>query len=161
MRILNLTQHVATADQVAAGVVEPADKHLVQALITFENLPDTNELKAKAAALAQMVAYDRFDTAMIGGAPYFMAPLEASLQAAGIVPVYAFSKRVSVDEVQADGSIKKTQVFRHAGFVCACGTAAPTKTSSPSESARDSFSEHRWARACARCGVLIGGGNED
>ncbi len=161
MRILNLTQHVATADQVAAGVYEPADKKLVQALITFDELPSGDIIRRRAEELAQHAKAAGAETAMIGGAPYFMASLEASLQAAGIVPVYAFSKRVSVDEVQADGSIKKTQVFRHAGFVCACGTAAPTKTSSPSESARDSFSEHRRTRACARCGVLIGGGNED
>lgn len=117
MKILNLTQHSATLEQIAAGVVEPADKHLVQALITFDNLPDANELKAKAAALAQMAAYDRFDTVMIGGAPFFMAPLEKALRERNIKILYAFSKRESVDELQTDGSVKKIQVFRHAGFV--------------------------------------------
>lgn len=117
MRILNLTQHTATADQVAAGVVEPADKHLVQALSTFDTLPDAQELRAKAVALAQMVAYDRFDTVMIGGAPFFMAPLEQALRERNIKILYAFSKRESVDEMQKDGSVKKTHVFKHAGFV--------------------------------------------
>ncbi len=117
MKILNLTQHVATADQIAAGVVEPADKELVQALITFEQLPIAKELRAKAEALAQMVAYDKYDTVMIGGAPFFMAPLEAALRARNIKILYAFSKRESVDEMQKDGSVKKVQVFRHAGFV--------------------------------------------
>ena len=117
MRILNLTQHDATPDQAVAGVVEPADKELVRALITFVDLPDARELKAKAAALAQMVAYDRFETVMIGGAPFFMAPLEQALRERNIKVLYAFSKRESVDEVQKDGSVKKTQVFRHAGFV--------------------------------------------
>jgi len=34
----------------------------------------------------------------------------------GIVPVYAESVRDSVEEKQADGSIKKVSVFRHLGF---------------------------------------------
>ncbi len=117
MRILNLTQHAATQDQVASGVVEPADKHLVQALITFDALPDAMELRAKATALAQMAAYDRFDTVMIGGAPFFMAPLEKALRERNIKVLYAFSQRESVDEMQKDGSVRKTHVFRHAGFV--------------------------------------------
>ena len=117
MKILNLTQHAATPDQIAAGVVEPADKELVQALITFDELPSAKEVEAKAKALAQMAGYDGYDTVMIGGAPYFMAPLEKALREQGIKPLYAFSKRESVEEKQADGSVKKIQMFRHAGWV--------------------------------------------
>lgn len=117
MKILNLTQHAASAEQVATGVVEPADKALVQALITFDELPSAKELGAKADALAQMAAYDGYDTAMIGGAPFFMAPLEKALRERGIKPLYAFSRRESVEEPQADGSVKKSAVFRHVGWV--------------------------------------------
>jgi hypothetical protein len=46
-----------------------------------------------------------------------MAPLERALKARGIRTLYAFAKRDSIDQVQADGSIKKVQIFRHAGFV--------------------------------------------
>lgn len=115
--IVNLTQHAATAEQKAAGVVEPADKALVQALITFDELPSAGEIRRRADELAQLAKAAGVEVAMIGGAPFFMAPLEKSLRAAGVKPVYAFSKRESVDEKQADGSVKKTQVFRHAGFV--------------------------------------------
>ncbi len=117
MRILNLTQHAATADQIAAGVVEPADKVLVQALITFDELPDQIRLKAYAQTLAQMARQDGFDSVMIGGAPFFMPVLQAALQERGIKVLYAFSVRESRDEKLPDGSVKKTQVFRHAGFV--------------------------------------------
>lgn len=55
--------------------------------------------------------------AMIGGAPYLMAPLEAELKKLGIEPVYAFSERVSEETVQADGTVVKTNVFKHVGFV--------------------------------------------
>lgn len=39
MKILNLTQHTATADQVAAGVVEPKDKKKIQEMLTFTEKP--------------------------------------------------------------------------------------------------------------------------
>ena len=117
MGILNLTQHAASADQITAGVVEPADKALVQALITFDELPSAKELAAKAEALAQMAAYDGYAEVMIGGAPFFMAPLEKALHERGIKPLYAFSRRESVEEHQADGSVKKSAVFRHVGWV--------------------------------------------
>ena len=49
---------------------------------------------------------------MIGGAPYLMAELEMALGWVGIIPLYAFSVRVSSEK---DGV--KTSVFRHLGFV--------------------------------------------
>jgi hypothetical protein len=70
---------------------------------------------------------ERFKFAMIGGAPYLMAPLESALRAHGITPVYAFSVRESVDQVQPDGSVRKVAVFRHAGFVN-CEADEPDET---------------------------------
>lgn len=119
MKILNLTQHIATPDQVAAGVVEPTAKRAVQELLTFEELPTPQQIRGRADELAMRTAATGYTTAMIGGAPFFMPPLQSALQARGVKVLYAFSKRVSVDEKQADGSNKKTQVFRHAGFVAA------------------------------------------
>lgn len=118
-KIINLTQHQATAEQVAAGVVEPADKKKVQALITFDEMPKDGEIESCAYEVAQCALSDpNFQgSVMIGGAPFFMAPLEHALHAYGIRTLYAFSKRESIDQLQADGSVKKTQVFRHAGFI--------------------------------------------
>lgn len=115
--MLNLTQHAATAEQLAAGVVEPADKKQVQELLTFNELPSAGDIAQRAEALAQLAKAAGAKVAMVGGAPFFMAPLEKSLRAVGIKSAYAFSKRESVDEKQPDGSVKKTQTFRHAGFV--------------------------------------------
>ena len=53
---------------------------------------------------------------MIGGALWLMAPLSFYLKSAGINPVFAFSKRESVEEV-IDGKTVKTNVFKHVGFV--------------------------------------------
>ncbi len=57
--------------------------------------------------------------AMIGGAPYLMAELEKELWHLGIEPVYAFTKRESVESVDENGNVTKTAVFKHAGFVSA------------------------------------------
>lgn len=122
--IINLTQHVATPEQIAAGVVEPAaeDKKIIQASLTFEELPSAEELGWRAYSLATLVTNMGASNAshhkvMIGGAPYFMSFLEKALKEQGHTPVYAFSRRESVDQPQPDGSIRKVAVFKHLGFV--------------------------------------------
>ena len=114
-KILNLTQHVATDEQRDAGVMEPADKAAIQTLLTFRGLPEREEIARRAAALAEQAR--EYETAMIGGAPYLMGPLEQALRARGVAPVYAYSERVSVDVHNPDGSVTKQAVFKHAGFV--------------------------------------------
>lgn len=46
-----------------------------------------------------------------------MAALDAELHARRIQPVYAFPTRESVEQTQPDGSVRKVNVFRHAGFM--------------------------------------------
>lgn len=150
--ILNLTQHVATQDQIEAGVIElPAElKARVTGLLTFDTIPTPHDMEASANSIVK-IAYDYFrelaDTrplsnaeklaldldsyapglasfnnvsmasVMIGGAPFFMSHLEVALKRANIRPVYAFTARDSVDIKQEDGSVKKTAIFKHMGFV--------------------------------------------
>lgn len=122
--ILNLTQHAASAEQVDAGVVDLAEdkrQELIK-LLTFDTLPSQEEIASRAQAIADLAALSgEEDTppeaAMIGGAPFLMASLENALVLNGIVPLYAFSRRESVEETQEDGSIRKTAVFRHLGFI--------------------------------------------
>ena len=116
-RILNLTQHPATPEQQDAGVVEPADKARVRQLLTFEEIPSKDELAKRAAALAEIAAGEGAETAMIGGAPFFMSSLEAALKKMGIRPVYAFSRREVVEQTTENGEVRKVAVFRHLGFV--------------------------------------------
>ena len=118
MRILNLTQHPATPEQVAAGVVEPADKGQVQNLLTFDTLPTRNEICNRAWTLAQ-IAYQSGETAiMIGGAPYLMGPLESNLRSSmQLTVLYSFTQRVSEEQSLPDGTVKKTAVFKHVGWV--------------------------------------------
>jgi hypothetical protein len=124
--ILNLTQHTATPDQIAAGVVElnPDDRAQLVRLLTFDELPSWDEVADRATSIAALAAKYAATTAMIGGAPYLMAALELALLAYGVEPVYAFSERVSREEMQADGSVRKTSQFRFGGFVRPYATTA-------------------------------------
>lgn len=120
MKIANLTQHMATAEQVAAGVFEPADKDRVKALITFTTAPEGAEMTERAEELARIALNEGAEAAMIGGAPYFMAPLERALKAAEVRPCYSFTERRATESLDpATGEVKKTQVFVHAGWVWA------------------------------------------
>lgn len=117
-KILNLTQHPASPEQRAAGVIDPAPalRDQIRKLITFDDLPDRATIMGRAIALAGLVEslQEEFIAAMIGGAPFFMAPLERELLAIGVTPMYAFSRRIV--EESADGSEKRA-FFRHEGFV--------------------------------------------
>jgi len=131
-QILNLTQHYATPDQVKAGVVEPPAeaKARIRRLLTFTSLPSYGEVERRAEELAELAVEILTDpdfpwicggqnwmSVMIGGAPYLMAPLERALLRRGLRPLYAFSLREMVEEPQPDGSVRKTMVFRHLGWI--------------------------------------------
>lgn len=114
MTILNLTQHVATPEQ---GCSEPTNKKEVQDLLTFLALPSKDEVASRAKRLALLAVREGAKVAMIGGAPYLMRPLEDALKTAGVTPVYSFTVRVSAETVNPDGTVTKTNVFAHVGWV--------------------------------------------
>jgi len=120
-QILNLTQHDASPDQIRAGVVEFRDSEATEILcdlLTFDVKPTLGCIEERARSIAKLAAQSgKCNTAMIGGAPYLMPFLEKALMAVGIQPLYAFSKRESIESVAADGSVTKRTVFRHAGFI--------------------------------------------
>ena len=114
--ILNLTQHRSSPSQVEAGVVEPADKAGIKALLTFSECPLQEDLDRAATSLALKAKEGGFSAAMIGGFPALMHPLHNKLEELGIRPYYAFSLRKSSEVTLFDGSIKKISVFIHAGW---------------------------------------------
>ena len=116
MKIVNLTQHEATREQIEAGVFEPVEKELIKKLLTFTELPIIDELCDRAERLADIALENGADAAMIGGAPYLMILLHDTLVGRDIQPLYAFSERVSVEKEEG-GKIIKTSVFKHVGFV--------------------------------------------
>lgn len=118
-KILNLTQHPATAEQVAAGVVEPSPelKKEIQTLITFEEIPTCSEMHRRAKRLVEIAKDGGYPMVMIGGAPFFMHILVGRMNFYGILTLFAFSKRQVVEKTNADGSVEKVSVFKHEGFV--------------------------------------------
>ena len=116
MEILNLTQHLATNEQVAAGVYEPEHKDKVRELLTFNELPSKEEIKERARLLTGIAISEGVDKAMIGGAPYLMGALELELKSYNIKPLYSFTKR-EVVEVQKGDEVIKQSIFKHIGFV--------------------------------------------
>ncbi|MGQ9671485.1 MAG: hypothetical protein ACUVWY_15215 [Desulfosoma sp.] len=129
MLIINLTQHAATPEQVAAGVVDLQGEELavLKKALTFESLPSEEKILRRAEFIAELAVQNGLgpdygddpipDAAMIGGAPYLMGSLERALSNRYIRPLYAFSTREVEEQIQPDGSVKKVAVFRHKGFV--------------------------------------------
>jgi hypothetical protein len=121
--IVNLTQHPATPEQIAQGVVDldPEDRAECARLLTFDELPTDEDLWVRADQLVELVKCSPVSEpgcrVMIGGAPFFMEPLATLLRREGYCPVFAFSRRESIEQMQADGSVRKVAVFRHMGFV--------------------------------------------
>jgi hypothetical protein len=115
-KILNLTQHTPTAEQSAAGVVNPTDAGAVKGLLTFTAAPQAAEISQRADALAELALAEGVGAAMIGGAGYLMPSLERALRARGIRPIHSFTERRSVEEMK-DGTVVKTAVFVHIGWV--------------------------------------------
>jgi hypothetical protein len=118
-KILNLTQHPASPEQIAAGTVEPdpTTKRQISELLTFHELPDPAEISLRAIKLAELAKAIGCDAAMIGGAPYLMGDLQAALEQHGVIPCFAFTTRESIEEIQKDGTTVKKSVFLHRGFV--------------------------------------------
>jgi hypothetical protein len=116
--IINATQHRETDEQYKDGVRTPYCVEKIRRLLTFDDIPTAIEMGSRASEIAQLILneYGKVKV-MIGGAPFFMSTLEMHLIGFGLTPVYSFSERVVVEETMEDGSIKKTSVFRHKGFV--------------------------------------------
>lgn len=118
MAILNLTQHRCTREQLEEGIENVPSKYAdqLERLLTFPADYTLTCLSLTAKALAQLAYELRYDAAMIGGMPSLMSHLERELIALDISVGYARTERVSVDQAQPDGSVRKVSQFRHAGI---------------------------------------------
>jgi hypothetical protein len=128
MTILNLTQHNATADQLASGIIDlPADfQTALKSLLTFPTTYTRADLEYRALQIHELIRdmcgehfgappKHALDGVMIGGMPSFMPVLEATLVSKGIRVGYACTERQSIDK-EIDGKVVKTAIFVHAGM---------------------------------------------
>lgn len=82
MKILNLTQHAATPEQLEQGVIDlpPEVRETLSSLLTFEEIPSLEEMSRRASEIAQIAQDFRVSSSvMIEGEPFFMNELENSL----------------------------------------------------------------------------------
>jgi len=120
--IINMTQHRATPGQIEDGVIDltEADYKEVCSLLTLEEVPDDFDLMSISMQLVGIAAKycDKYCTThvMVGGQPDLISYFNYELFRRDIQPRSAFSKRTSVEVHNADGSVSKTQIFRHEGW---------------------------------------------
>ncbi len=127
--VLNLTPHNLTEDQRNAGAVEPASKKIVKRLLTFTEQPTIEEVQQRANELAR-IAYTEWEYdldqshirknnryVMVGGPLYLIPKVDIALRNLGLIPVYAFATRESIDIVYSDGTTGKSQIFKHIAFI--------------------------------------------
>lgn len=118
MRVLNLTQYMATIDQKKEGVVEPLYKSAIKSLLTFDEEPSDEEILLRANTLAEIASdHEAASAAMIGGAQYLIAPLETALLVRGLEVWYAHTQRISVKVTLQDGSVRNASEVKYQGFV--------------------------------------------
>lgn len=142
--MINLTQWPASAQQISEGVIEPSseDKAEIKGLLNFPSMPTRDEIDDRASRIAEIAERYGEDSAMIGGAPFLITPLENALSERGVVPMHAYTERifnsvvetackaVGVQPVYAytappvskvvnnpDGSVTTTKVFEFKGFI--------------------------------------------
>jgi hypothetical protein len=140
MKIINLTQHKATPEQGVEDLtlkgeclatsfgLRPDQFGYYPTLsdcltFTWGDLNPANGATAqgvmrnRACLLASIACRMEATHAMIGGAGFFIPQLERALKERGVTPIHAFSERVSVETTDEDGTVIKTNVFKHVGFI--------------------------------------------
>ncbi|MCL2312587.1 MAG: hypothetical protein FWC41_08925 [Firmicutes bacterium] len=106
----------ATVEQLEDRVVDLKDNSEIINLLNFEEIPTKEEIQKKVTTIAEIAENVEVEHAMIGGALFLMSSLESELKIRNITPLYAFSKRESVEK-EVNGKIIKKQMFKHLGFV--------------------------------------------
>ena len=117
--IINCTQHTASKEQLAQGVIDfPAELlEILKQMLTFKDLPTDAEICRRAESIANLANRTSCERALIGGVPFLMSALEPALFGKVIQPVYAFSLRESVEKTMPDGSVHKVGKFRHIDII--------------------------------------------
>lgn len=81
---------------------------------------ELTELAQELLLLSTLSFEMRLDKQLVlvqpAGSPAFQAVLGVQLKGSQTVLLYAHSERVSIDEPQADGSVKKVSTFKHRGW---------------------------------------------
>ena len=121
-KFLWASPHVITPEQVSSlgeiVLLRGINPGLQNRLSDIRMDTDLNELALELIAMAVLQGYTIVQP---GGSPAFQLVLGKRLAGIPVTDrpsvMYAFSKRISVDTIQEDGTIKKTSTFKHEGWV--------------------------------------------
>ena len=122
--LVNLTQHALTQEQKDSvdTAIEPRN---MATFLNFDEMPTAQEINTRAhrmfecliAMLKSNAIYPGDCTVLLGGAPFFMSACEQVALYYGFQFCYAFSKRISKEVTQPDGTVKKISEFKHEGWI--------------------------------------------
>lgn len=115
--IYNFTQHETIPYQKKFNIVDVPNQEYLKSLLTFDVLPDSDELEKRAILIADYATEIGAKQIMIGGALYLMPYLIDELNKRNIISYFAFSKRVNKEIIVNDETVIKKSKFLMEGLV--------------------------------------------
>lgn len=115
--IYNFTQHETIPYQKKFNIVDVPNQEYLKSLLTFDVLPDSDELEKRAILIADYATEIGAKQIMIGGALYLMPYLIDELNKRNIISYFAFSKRVNKEIIVNDETVIKKSKFLMEGLI--------------------------------------------
>lgn len=115
--IYNFTQHETIPYQKKFNIVDVPNQEYLKSLLTFDVLPDSDELEKRATLIADYATEIGAKQIMIGGALYLMPYLIDELNKRNIISYFAFSKRVNKEIIVNDETVIKKSKFLMEGLI--------------------------------------------
>lgn len=115
--IYNFTQHETIPYQKKFNIVDVPNQEYLKSLLTFDVLPDSDELEKRAILIADYATEIGAKQIMIGGALYLMPYLIDELNKRNIISYFAFSKRVNKEMIVNDETVIKKSKFLMEGLI--------------------------------------------
>lgn len=115
--IYNFTQHETIPYQKKFNIVDVPNQEYLKSLLTFDVLPDSEELEKRAILIADYATEIGAKQIMIGGALYLMPYLIDELNKRNIISYFAFSKRVNKEIIVNDETVIKKSKFLMEGLI--------------------------------------------
>ena len=115
--IYNFTQHETIPYQKKFNIVDVPNQEYLKSLLTFDVLPDSDELEKRAILIADYATEIGAKQIMRGGALYLMPYLIDELNKRNIISYFAFSKRVNKEMIVNDETVIKKSKFLMEGLI--------------------------------------------
>lgn len=104
--ILNISNLRVNDELKKFGVSEAKDWKLIKSLITFNEVPSNEEIRSRAASLAEIAKASEATGVLIGNprSQFMLSEIEKACEAKGIKIYYPFFVREKIDNEDENGS---------------------------------------------------------